>query len=287
MEIFELRYFLGVAQTENIHKASEKLLVSPASLSKAVARLESELGTRLFLREGRNIQLTEQGRYLKDKALEILRLEESTRVEISGTHGKLHATIAGPEILLCHFGTAIADKISKKHPESTIEYVSCSDEEAIEKVKLGDVQLAIISGVAPREITSKVLSETKFKIAVGNGHPLYKKAKSGKTISVEEVLNHSFVSPTHASLGKVGLHQSSDGWRDDQFPRKIRYKTSSLKMLEKITFTGKALAYLPDYLFSDLNLVELKTTGCPYQCTHSIQLIAKRPKEVGWIQALF
>src|SRR5258708_33483898 len=81
MEIFELRYFLGVAQTENIHRASERLRVSPGSLSKAVSRIEEELGARLFSREGRAIRLTDQGRYLKSKAIEILRLEESARSE--------------------------------------------------------------------------------------------------------------------------------------------------------------------------------------------------------------
>lgn len=287
MEIYELRYFLGVAQTENIHRASEKLRVSPASLSKAVSRIEEELGARLFSREGRNIHLTDQGRYLKGKAIEILRLEESTRLEIAGSRGKIHAVIAGPEVLLCHFGLSVADKIRKRHPESVIEYLACSDGQAIEKVKLGDAHLAIVTGEVPRELTSKVLSETEFKTAVGPSHPLYAKAQTGQTVVVSEVLRHGFACPSHPWLGQVGLHQSSDGWRDDQFPRRVEYQTSSLKLLEKIVGTGKAVAYLPDYLVKDLKLAIVKTTGCPYHCSQSIRLAAMRPKEVGWILGLF
>lgn len=144
-----------------------------------------------------------------------------------------------------------------------------------------------MSGDAPRELTQKTLSETKFKTVVGKGHPLYSRANSGQTIAVQDVLKHGFVSPTHAWLGHVGPHQSSDGWRDDQFPRKVTYQTSSLTLLEKIVVSGKAIAYLPDYLVENTALAVIKTTGCPYHCTQTIRLIARRPKEVGWLSQLF
>ncbi|MCX6126924.1 MAG: LysR family transcriptional regulator, partial [Proteobacteria bacterium] len=75
METFELKYFLGVARSENVNLASKTLAVSPGSLSKAIARLESELGVKLFSRIGRNIRLTAEGRHLLERASEILRLE--------------------------------------------------------------------------------------------------------------------------------------------------------------------------------------------------------------------
>ena len=60
METFELHYFLSVARFENVHRAAEHAAVSPASLSKAISRLEEELGAKLFARQGRNIVLTER-----------------------------------------------------------------------------------------------------------------------------------------------------------------------------------------------------------------------------------
>src|SRR5262245_47708690 len=104
METFELRYFLAVAQFENIHRASEKLNVAPASLSKAVSRLEAELGKKLFLRQGRNIRLTDHGKLLRQRASQLIQLEESTKLEISGHKGTIHVTLAGPEVLLSKFG---------------------------------------------------------------------------------------------------------------------------------------------------------------------------------------
>ena len=53
--------------------------MSPASLSKAVARLESEFEVKLFSREGRNIRLTDYGRLLQQKGSELIHAEESLK----------------------------------------------------------------------------------------------------------------------------------------------------------------------------------------------------------------
>src|ERR1700758_3968779 len=128
METFELRYFLGVARHENIHRASEKTGVSPASLSKAIGRLEDELSVKLFAREGRNIKLTDQGRLLQRRASEIIRLEESARIEIGGHQGVIQVLIAGPEILLSKMGLSVTASIKKKFPHSTFEFHATDDE---------------------------------------------------------------------------------------------------------------------------------------------------------------
>ena len=289
MEIFELRYFLGVARFENIHRASEKLRVSPASLSKAIGRLEDELAIKLFNRDGRNIKLTDQGRLLQRRASEIVRLEEDTRTEVGGHQGTLQVVIAGPEILLSKMGLSLSASIKQKFENSVFEYHATSDETALEQVIRGEAHLAIITTDMPKQkdLASKLIGEAKFQTFVGKSHPLYAVAKSKKSISVEEVLKYPFVSPSNPILGKVGLKQSLDGWRDDQFPRKVEYLTSSLKILEEFVVQGRAIAYLPDYFCENLNLEVLKITGCPYSCAQKVKLVARNPEEVSWLNQIF
>lgn len=287
MEMFELRYFLGVAAVENIHKASEKLNVSPASLSKAITRLEDELTIKLFSREGRNIRLTDQGRYLQKKASEIIQLEEAIKIELKGHTGTLQVIIAGPEILLSQFGLKLTSDIKKIYPLAQFEYLETSDEAAIDKVMKGEAHFAIISSDVPANVSSKNIGETSFQTFIGQKHPLYARAKAKKNIPVQEVLKHAFVSPNNPLLGKVGLKQSLDGWRDDKFPRKIEYLTSSLKSLEKILIEGKAIAYLPDYFGESLDVLPLNIPDCPYSCHQKIKLITRDSKRVGWINQIF
>jgi DNA-binding transcriptional LysR family regulator len=289
MEIFELRYFLGVARCENIHKASEKLRVSPAALSKAISRLEDELSTKLFHREGRNIRLTDHGRVLQRKASEIVQLEEDARIAVSGHLGKLQVIFSGPEILLSKMGLALSQSIRSKHPNAQFEFHSMSDEEALEQVGRGEAHLAIVTSevTSKNGLVSKVLGETKFQTYVGEGHVLYAAAQAKRVVPVAQVLEHAFVSPSNPLLGKVGLKQSLDGWRDDQFPRKVEFLTSSLKLLEELVVSGKAIAYLPEYYGERLSAQALKISGCPYSCVQKVRVVARNPKDIGWLNQLF
>ncbi|MBC7385448.1 MAG: LysR family transcriptional regulator [Cryobacterium sp.] len=287
--MFEIRYFLAVARFENIHRASEKLNASPASLSKAISRLESELETKLFSREGRNIRLTVQGRALQKRAAEIVRLEEDTRLEIGGGTSVLRVVMAGAEVLLSKTGMAVSQIIKKKYPGAQFEFHAVGDEEAVGQVKRGEAHLALTTAEVSHYggIVSKVMSETEFQTVVGAGHPLYPAAKARKIVPVETVLKYGFVSPCHPLLGKVGPHQSLDGWRDDRFPRKIEYLTSSLRLMEEFVTTGKAIAYLPDTLCENTSLIALKVSGCPYTCLQKVKLVAKNPHELTWLSQLF
>jgi DNA-binding transcriptional LysR family regulator len=282
METFEMRYFLGVARTQNIHKASEDLHVSPGSLSKAISRLEEELSVKLFSREGRNIRLTEQGKLLQRRASEIIKLEESTRLELAGVKGTINVQIAGAEILLANWGLDFSQKIKHDFPLAQFEFQATDEKNAIESVNRGESHLAIVSGDLPigTELSHKTLGETTFKTFISRKHVLFKKKKS---LHIDELLTHGFVSPNHPLLGKVGAKQSLDGWRDDHFPRKIEYLTSSLKILEEIVIAGKAVAYLPEYLGSRLNLEIVQVTGCPYTCNQKIKIVARNPKEMSWL----
>ena len=64
MELQQLKYFLDVAQTQNMTASSKRVGIAQPALSHSMKRLESELGVRLFERVGRNIRLTREGEHL-------------------------------------------------------------------------------------------------------------------------------------------------------------------------------------------------------------------------------
>jgi LysR family transcriptional activator of glutamate synthase operon len=291
MEIFELRYFLGVAKHENIHKASAELNISVGSLSKAISRLEEELQVKLFERIGRNIQLTSHGQVLKVRASLIVQLESAAKIELSGSEGQLSIKIAGPEVLLAKFGVEYTQTIRKKYSNATFDFVSCTEEEAVDKVRKREAHFALVSQDVTNEFKSKNLAETSFVTVASVSHPLAKYQKIHKSVPIEKLLMHEFVSPNNSLLGKVGNKQSLDGWRDDKFQRTINFRSSSLKLIEEMVSKELALAYLPDYLaepfIASKNWVVLNVVGCPYSCHQKIKLITKSPVDAGWIRQLF
>lgn len=62
MELLQLRYFRTAAMLENFSKAAAQYRLPPSAISRTVARLEQELGVRLFDRQGKRVSLSENGR---------------------------------------------------------------------------------------------------------------------------------------------------------------------------------------------------------------------------------
>ena len=73
MELRHLRYFAAVAEELNFTRAANRLHTAQPSLSQQVRQLEEEIGTSLFERDTRKVQLTPAGRALLKETREILR----------------------------------------------------------------------------------------------------------------------------------------------------------------------------------------------------------------------
>ena len=95
MEIFQLRYFLAVAETGNFTKAGARCFVSQPSLSQQVLNLEEELGQKLFHRLGRKIALTPTGEMLVERARRILVEVDNTQSELKDDPTAAHKVMVG------------------------------------------------------------------------------------------------------------------------------------------------------------------------------------------------
>ena len=67
MNTSQIEYFLDIASTGNMSRSAERLHVAQPALSRSIARLEDELGARLFERGGRGMRLTEEGVLLQER----------------------------------------------------------------------------------------------------------------------------------------------------------------------------------------------------------------------------
>ena len=88
MELRVLRYYLAVVQERSISRAAEHLNLTQPTLSRQLAELEEELGTKLMIRgkRGHGVTLTEDGNLLKSRAMEIVDLADRAETEFSRKH---------------------------------------------------------------------------------------------------------------------------------------------------------------------------------------------------------
>lgn len=94
MDIRELKYFYTIASEGNITNAARKLHMAQPPLSRQIRQLEERLGTQLFERGNRRIQLTEAGRVLYQRAEQILQLVDNTVQEIIDLSSCVSGTLA-------------------------------------------------------------------------------------------------------------------------------------------------------------------------------------------------
>ena len=89
VQLRQLRYFVAVAEELHFGRAAERLRIASPSLSQQIKVLEASVGTPLFVRDRRHVELTAAGRVLLIDAREILALAESAQRRLQGTSGPL------------------------------------------------------------------------------------------------------------------------------------------------------------------------------------------------------
>ncbi len=188
MNIFQLKYFVSVAQLENISKAAELLHLSQSSLSKSIAKLEAELGMALFERSGKKIVLNDQGRRFCDFSSLVLReLElalDDMNVLAHGFGNKL-------KIGLCGANTKMMECLQSFvaiHPETELSI--SSNIEQLEKPDINDYDMLVYpQDLKYEKFQGYHLGKKKYFLAMHKDNPLAAK----KQVVLEDLGKDPFV----------------------------------------------------------------------------------------------
>lgn len=176
MELHQIRYFLTLCQTLNFTRAAEQCHVSQPSLTRAVKKLEDELGGDLFRRERSRTHLTDLGRtmmpYLQqslDGAMAAKTQAESYgKGEVAPLHLGVSSTIEIRLLLpaLCELARAM--------PGLQLRLTRKPAPEAMQQLENGDTELCItaLDKVSWERIDQWPLFTEDFVLLANNRHPL-------------------------------------------------------------------------------------------------------------------
>jgi len=171
MKRAHLRQFLAVVETGNFTRAAERLAISQPTLSAAIAELERLAGTRLFLRERRQVRLTEAGTRLVNHARAIEREFRAAEAAFDEAPAPLSPLRLG---VLPSIATSILSGLARRHVGPQPLTLSEGTDSELRR-KLGEGQVdAILTLMRPEDADrpSLALLEEGYRLLLPEGHVL-------------------------------------------------------------------------------------------------------------------
>src|SRR2546423_1175154 len=94
MELRQLEYFVTLAEERHFTRAARRTHIVQSGISSSIRALEQELGTSLFMRSTRRVELTEAGRAFWIEARGPLAAADAARQAVTAVEGLLRGTLA-------------------------------------------------------------------------------------------------------------------------------------------------------------------------------------------------
>lgn len=180
MDYRQLQLFLAIAERLNLSHAAEAMSITQPGLSKSMHRLQRELGTRLYQRRGRGIELTEAGHALtRHVKLIETQLADARSEVVSIAGGRLgHARIgAGPSWLSRHLPASIS-RVMAQNPNIRFTVDTGFPDRLIGRLRLGELDVvigALPDNRADPDLRFMRLTSDVIKVVGRKDHPLTRK----------------------------------------------------------------------------------------------------------------
>lgn len=147
MNVKDYRYVVEIAEQRSISKAAATLYITQSALTKFLQRVEAELGTPLFFRQGNHLMLTEIGQYYVDKGKKIVELDYEIEKEISRIvdKNKSYIRIGYGSGRSDYVIRAVLQPFFKSYQDVQVDALVRSTEKCLKMVENNELDLAIVT----------------------------------------------------------------------------------------------------------------------------------------------
>lgn len=242
MELSQIRFFLALSDTLNFTRAAELCEVSQPALSRAIRKLEDELGGELIRRERGRTHLTELGKRVRPRLEQALSLAELARSEAHD-----FSRLAGERLrlgVMCTIGPAkliaLVNHLSSYHPELTLEIVEGSGAVIVEQLLEGEFDVALTGLPSyPDDAVVTPLYGERYIVAFATGH----RFENMTTVPLAELDGERYLSrlnceyPDHIDAVVGSFDSTVD----------IKYQSEREDWIQAMIVAGLGCACMPEF----------------------------------------
>ena len=248
MEMHQARYFLAVCDTMNFTRAAAACNVAQPSLTRAIKKLEDELGGPLFRRERSRTHLTDLGRLVQPYLEQMLDASQTVRSK-ADSFGRLETAplrlgvmcTIGP-LHMVPFLTRFRDEV----PGLEVSIREARGSLLVEELMSGALDLAIIGLPAyPDRLDARELYQERYVITFPRGHRFerYESVPVSELIGEEYLMRVNCEYPEHLALET-----------ESELQPQVRYQSEREDWIQAMVAAGLGCSIMPEHLpaMSDL-----------------------------------
>jgi DNA-binding transcriptional LysR family regulator len=185
MDLTDLHIFRSVVQAGGVTRAAEKLNRVQSNVTTRVRQLESELGVDLFVREGKKLHLSPEGKLLLDYADRLLDLAEEAREAVHDAEPRgLLRLGTGESTAAMRLPVPMNDYLGR-YPDVTLELRTGNTKELAAAVLTGELDAALASEpLADAPFEKVAIYDEELVIIAAAGHPAIKSPRDARPQTV-------------------------------------------------------------------------------------------------------
>ncbi|HTV07182.1 MAG TPA: LysR family transcriptional regulator [Acidobacteriaceae bacterium] len=240
MDFEQLRTFMEVSRLRSFSRAAEKLNVTQPAISAQIRTLETEVGARLFDRDGGKVTFTAAGRVFEPFAEHCLQCHNHIMVTV----GELHRTPRGEISVSANEATslyvlpAVFAQFKRQYSRVGLSIVRADRMRTVEAVLNREVDFGVVTlPIKDARLLVDTLHRDDVVLVAPSQHPLAPR----ESVKLAEILPHALLLP------KQGRQRDliEDMFRNGDVQPRVAMEVESSELLKRLISAGLGIGFLP------------------------------------------
>ncbi len=275
MQLYQIRYFLAVSETLNFTRAAELCNVSQPALTKAIQRLEEEMGAELIRREGRRSHLTTAGKLLRH---ELIKVETGLSDAVNTVKRSLSLQSTNLNVaIMCSIGphkyAELFKKFKELQPGIKLVLTDVTQMALSDSLLEGRVDCAIYAGEAPidhERLDAVTLHEERMVVAFQPGHAFSQLA----AVPMADAARQPYIDRLHCEFRPRIIQFIQENKIDFQ----AAYCSEREDWIQAMIASGNGVCILPEFILNRTD-IEYRPVSEPIQ-NRVVQLVYVRGRDI-------
>lgn len=263
VQIRDLEWLVAVADQEHVTEAAAGLGVPQPTLSRALARVEAELGARLLERVPSGVRVNPDGELVVEAARELTARYRELRSELAGRHDPDGGLVR--LAFLDSMATSVVPRLLRDfHREAPAVRLALRQEPGhviVEDLTSGVAELAVTSSPPTGPWGWLPLQEERIVLVVGHAHPL----RTRRRVTLAEVAQEDLIT-TPVGFGYRAM--VDELFRSAGVSPRVAFESGDLATIEGLVSAGLGVALLPEQIAGQSG-----TTGVPVRAASARRVV--------------